>query len=199
MRALIPQLGQRGSSKSQAGKTLTKHPARLRHDFGIAVWILLGEDADLVLLFIGVRFACVLIIVDMGRSRRAVGSTFGPLIAGRLWPEGLDAYTAASSVLVRTAPGARMDDPALARCSIRFERPDPYAPQMRHMPSRQALDDGRWVWKEGDVPWILALVRLPSVKTLCSPAAYKATGNPSSRGVRPDFFSRPALVPLMRT
>ena len=82
---------------------------------------------------------------------------------------------------------------------VRFERPDPHAPQMRHMPSRQALGDERWVWKEGDVLRILALVKLSSVKTLCSPVAHRATGDSSLRDARPGFCSRPALVPLVRT
>ena len=92
-----------------------------------------------------------------------------------------------------------MNDPVLARCSMRFERPDPHAPQMRHMPSRQALGEERWVWKEGDALRILALVKPSSVKTLCSPVAHRATGDSSLRDARPGFSSRPALVPLVRT
>lgn len=195
----IPQLGQRGSSKPQAGETLTEHLARLHRDFGAATWIPSDEGADLALLFTEVKSACVLVIADVERSRRAMESAFGPLVAERLWSEGLDACAAASGVLVCAAPGARMNDPVLARCSMRFERPDPHAPQMRHMPSRQALGDERWVWKEGDVMRILALVKPSSMKTLCSPVAHRATGDSSLRDARPGFSSRPALEPLVRT
>lgn len=197
--APIPQLGQRGSSKPEAGETITEHLARLRRDFGAASWIPADEGADLALLFTEVKSACVLVIADVERSRRAMESVFGPLIAERLWSEGLDACAAASGVLVCAAPGARMNDPVLARCSMRFERPDPHAPQMRHMPSRQALGDERWVWKEGDALRILALVKLASVKALCSPVAHRATGDSSLRDGRRGLSSRHASTPLVRT
>ena len=197
--APIPQLGQRGSSKREAGETITEHLARLRRDFGAASWIPSDEGADLALLFTEVKSACVLVIADVERSRRAMESAFGPLVAERLWSEGLDACAAASGVLVCAAPGARMNDPVLARCSMRFERPDPHAPQMRHMPSRQALGDERWVWKEGDALRILALVKLSSVKALCSPVAHRATGDSSLRDGRRGLSSRHASTPLVRT
>lgn len=167
-------------------------PRRHRRDFGASTWITAEEGEDAALLLREVRTPTVLVIADLERSRRAMDAEFGPLAAERLWSEGLDSLAAAGGVLVCAAAGARSNDPVVSRCSMRFERPDPHAPQMRGAPSPRVLGSRLWTWREEEQARIVALVDSEAVKAMRAGSSGPPPGASAEGSCLPD--SGQALV-----
>lgn len=172
---------------------------RRRRDFGASTWIWAEDGEDAALLLHEARTPGVLVIADLERSRRAMDAAFGPLAAERLWSEGLDSLAAAGGVLVCAAAGARVNDPVAARCSMRFERPDPQAPQMRGTPPPQSVGAERWVWTDEGARRLIALVRPEEVKVLRASSARGLRGSVQGAGRSQGSSADGLRRPLVRT
>ncbi len=87
-----------------------------------------GEDIAVLLSEAAEHAPCVLAFADAPAARRALARTYGPLAAEEIWEAGLHGCEAAGVDLVLGAPAAREGDALLAKCALRFERPDPHDP-----------------------------------------------------------------------